>query len=392
MAYYAPFIDSAGLHIPVYQDILNDLIQQAQNIFGQDIYLGTDSQDYQWISVVADKINDTLQAIQFAYNSRGPGTAIGSGLDILVKLNGIARNAATYSTAVVTLTGVPNTAINNGVVQDASNYKWNLTPSVTIGSGGTVDVTATCQTPGPVSANPGDISVIATPTYGWNSVSNSAAATPGIAQETDSQLRARQAISTAQPSLTLLEGTKGAIAGVYGVTRFIVYENDTGTTDANGLPAHSITALVEGGADVDVAQAIFNKKGPGCLANGTTIVDITDQYGQVFPIGFYRPTYVDVDVVVNVKKLGTTYTTAVTSAIQAAVAAFLNAMSMGVNDIPVNNFYGPALSVQELSNPSFTITSITAAIHGGTQGTSDIATTFDQAVRGNASYITVNVS
>ena len=395
MAYFKPYIDETGLHIPTYQDILEDQLQQAKNIFGQDLYLGTDSQDYQYISTFAVKINDTLQAIQFAYDSRGPSTAIGSGLDGLVKLNGIKRNPQTlqamYSTCIVTLSGLPNTTINNGIVQDINKYKWNLPASVTIGTAGTVDVTVTCQTPGPITANPGDISKIATPTYGWTSATNAFAAIVGVATETDSQLKSRQSISTAQPSLTVLEGLKGAIAGVSGVTRSKVYENDTSIVDSNGLPANSVTSLVEGGTDADVAQAIFNKKGPGCKANGTTSVNITDKYGDVTPIGFYRPNYVDVDIVLNVHKL-TGYTTSTTTAIQTAVAAFLNSMKMGVNDVPVNNLFGPALSAQNLASPIFSVTSITAARHGGVQGTADIITVFNEALRGNVAYITVNAT
>ena len=53
MAYFAPYIDSAGLHIPAYQDIISDLVAQAQTIYGQDLYLGEDSQDYQYLSIVA---------------------------------------------------------------------------------------------------------------------------------------------------------------------------------------------------------------------------------------------------------------------------------------------------------------------------------------------------
>lgn len=391
MAYFAPYIDETGLHIPTYQDILTDQIQQAQNIYGQDIYLGIDSQDYQYISTFSAKMSDALQAIQFAYDSRGPGTAIGSGLDIVVKLNGIKRNKATYSTAVVTLSGLPNTVINNGTVQDISKYYWDLPPSVIMGTAGTVDVTATCQTAGQILANAGDINIVATPTLGWNLVTNALAAVPGANVESNSQLRSRQAISTSQPSRTVLEGTKGAIAAVSGVSRFQVYENDTDTTDSNGLPAHSITAVVEGGSDADIAQAIFLKKGPGCLANGTTVVNVIDQFGQIVPIGFYRPSYIDIDVVVNVKQL-TGYTTATTASIKAALVNYLNSLSIGDN-LPASSLWGSSLSAMlNLSKPIFSITSLTLAKHGLTQGTADIVTVFNEVVRGNSSYITINVT
>lgn len=391
MSYTAPYIDSTGLHLPSYQDILGDLIQQAQGIFGADIYLQPDSQDYQYISIIAAKINDTLQAIQLAYDSRSPSTAIGAALDGLIKINGITRNTYTYSTCVVTLTGTAGAVISNGVVQDVSGKYWNLTPSVTIGTGGTVDVTATCQTSGPISAGPGDISIIATPTYGWTSVTNSLAATVGVAPEVDSAVRSRQTYSTAQPSRSILEGTKGAIANITGVTRSEVYENKTSTTDSNGLPAHSITAVVEGGANADIAQAIFLKKGPGCGTNGTTSVNVTDQFGQVIAIGFYRPSYVDFDVVVNVKKWNG-YTTQTTTDIQTAVVNYLNNLSIGEN-IPYSSLWGSALTAMpDLTRPLFSITSLTACVHSGTPGTVDITMLFNQLARGNAAYVTVNAT
>jgi len=391
MAYYAPFIDATGLHICTYQDIVDDLVAQAKSIYGQDIYLEPDSQDYQYISSFALKIYDTFQAIQLAYNSRGPSTAQGAALASLVKLNGMAPKVAAYSTCTVTLTGTASTLITNGVVQDVSGYNWNLPISVSIEEGGTVDIIATCQTAGAIKANPGDISKIVTPTYGWTSVTNTGYATVGLAVETDSQIRGRQAISTAQPSRTVLEGTKGAIAAVSGVTRSKVYENDTSAVDAKGLPANSITAVVEGGADADIAQAIYVKKGPGCYTNGSTSVDIADDKGQITTIRFERPVYVDMDVVINVKQL-TGYTTATTASIKVAVAAFLDALPLGVNNIPVSSFWGTALAVQNLNNPIFSVTSITAARHGDPQGTDDIITSYNEAVRGNIDYITVNVT
>jgi uncharacterized phage protein gp47/JayE len=170
----------------------------------------------------------------------------------------------------------------------------------------------------------------------------------------------------------------------------MVYENDTNSTDADGLPAHSITAVVEGGADADVAQAIYGKKGPGCYTNGTTSVILTDEYGLPVTVRFYRPSYVDIDAVVNVKQISG-YTTQATANVIAAVVAYLNSLTIG-DDLPVSSLWGAALSVQNLTKPTFSITSLTAAEHGGIQGTADIITAFNEVVRGNADYVTVNVT
>ncbi|XER15655.1 hypothetical protein SATMO3_59510 [Sporomusa aerivorans] len=81
MAYVAPYIDDSGLHIPTYNDIRDDLIADFKAIYGQDIYLDNDSQDYQMISAFALKTHDTMQLLQIVFNNRSPKTAVGSALD-----------------------------------------------------------------------------------------------------------------------------------------------------------------------------------------------------------------------------------------------------------------------------------------------------------------------
>ncbi|WP_455797300.1 hypothetical protein [Clostridium butyricum] len=70
MTYFAPYIDETGFHMPTYIDIRDKQIDDAKNIFGQDIYLGEDSQDYQYICTVAEKIYDAFQVAQQVYNNR----------------------------------------------------------------------------------------------------------------------------------------------------------------------------------------------------------------------------------------------------------------------------------------------------------------------------------
>lgn len=389
--YFQPYIDSSGIHIPTFSEIRDELISQAQTIFGADIYLEPDSQDYQFISVFAAKCYDVMQAAVLACNNRSPVTAIGTGLDSLVKLNGLVRKTAVNSTATVTIAGTAGTVINNGVIADVSNIKWDLPASVTIPGGGSINVTATCQIPGDIVANPGDLTQIVTPTYGWSSVTNAAAAIIGSPVETDAELRARQAISTSKPSLTRLEATKGAIAEVSGVTRYIVYENDTASTDSNGITAHSICAVVEGGTDADVAQAIWSNKGIGGGTFGGTTETVTDAYGGETDINFDRPTYVDIDVVVAVKALAG-YTTDITALIKSRLDEYLDSLQIG-EDVTISSLWGIALgAMPDLKTPMFSITALTACVHSGTPATDDIVIAYNEVSRGNTSYITVNVT
>lgn len=333
MTYFKPYVDSTGLHIPTYNDILEDMIAAMKQIYGDDIYLDNSSPDYQLLSIFALKQSDTLQAMAYAYNARSPETAIGASLDSVVKLNGIKRKTASQSTCQVKITGTPFTQIVDGAVRDRAGLTWDLPSSVVIDSSGMTYTVATCRTAGAVSALAGDISQIETPTYGWVSVTNEVAAVLGNAQETDAQLRERQTISTANPSQTMLDGTKGAIAALKNVSRYAVYENDTNVssvTDDNpyGLPAHSVTCVAEGGTDEDVAEAIFLHKGIGCYTNGDVEVQYTDQNDYINRVRFFRPVYKDIFVKVVIKKY-TGYISTMTVKVREAVYNYLAALTIG---------------------------------------------------------------
>jgi uncharacterized phage protein gp47/JayE len=118
MAYFAPYIDDTGFHMPTYVDIRDKQIADAKNIYGQDIYLEEDSQDYQFIATIAEKIYDAFQIAQEVYNNKSPSTAIKVALDSIVKINGIKRKPETYSTVQVTINGISGTSIKNGIVFD----------------------------------------------------------------------------------------------------------------------------------------------------------------------------------------------------------------------------------------------------------------------------------
>ncbi len=109
--YQAPYIDEAGLHISSYNDIRDSLLEEMRAIYGNDIYLDNDSQDYQMISAFALMAYDVQQALLLAYNNISPATATGTGLDRVVALNGIRRANASYSTCLVKLTGTAGTTI-----------------------------------------------------------------------------------------------------------------------------------------------------------------------------------------------------------------------------------------------------------------------------------------
>ena len=383
--YTAPWVDASGLHVPNFAAIQAQLVAAYQAIYTQGAYLANDSADYQEISITARAISDAMEALVLDYNNRAPSTAIGSALDGLIKLCGIARKVPSASTCQVTLTGTAGTVISGGIVGDVNGNSWLLPTPLLLPLGGSLTVTAICQTIGAITALAGNLSIILTPTAGWTGVTNSAAAVTGQASETDSQLRARQALSAALPSSTRLAGTIAEIAAVEGVTRWNVVENNTNDSpDANGLISHSIWAIVEGGTDLDVATAIFNNKGPGCGLNGARTVAITDPYtGLSTNISFSWPTYVPIYVSASVY-LFPSGTTAMLAQIGTAILNYLNSLSIG-EIVTLSGLYAAAMSVMpNIYAPAFSITSLTLGKTSSPTGVTDIVLTFKEVSEGIA--------
>lgn len=387
MAYFAPYIDDAGLHVPSYADIRDDLIAQFKAIYGRDIYLGNDAQDYQMISAFALKTYDTMQLLQIVYNNQSVKTAVGTGLSSRVKLNGLRRKTATRSTCVLTLTGTLGTTIPAGVVEDTQGRKWNLPENLKFESE-TLETTAQCQTVGAVEAPPGTIIKISNPQYGWLTVTNKVPAVKGRPIETDEELRRRQSISTAIPSQNMVNSTIAGIASVAGVTQYKVYENDTNVTDENGIPSHSIAAVVEGGLDDAIAEQIYLRKGPGCGTHGATAITYTNSDGLKNEIRFFRPTYQDIAVKVTVKKYAT-YTTAVESDIKRNITAYIDRLGIGVNVTSTGILTAIAAAVDDALRPPFALQAVQLGRAGGTLGVVDIIIPYNSIAK--SATVTVEV-
>ncbi|HBY6814939.1 TPA: hypothetical protein MI524_13625 [Klebsiella pneumoniae] len=333
-------VTAEGISAPDYQTVLDTITGYFQQIYGSDAYLEPDSKDGQLVALVALAIHDANNTAISVYRSFSPATALGDALTSNVKINGITRRAATNSTVDLLLTGTVGTTITNGSVRDTNGVVWNLPATVVIGSDGTVVATATCANSGAVAAVAGSVNGINTPTRGWASVTNPLAATVGVAAETDAELRVRQSQSVALASLTPFDAVDGAIANVEGVTRHKLFENDTEVTDANGLPAHSISAVVEGGDATVIANTIRSVKGQGVSTFGMTAVVVTDRYGNPYTIRFSRPVDIPVFVSITLRAL-TGYASDVGDEMKAAVASYINSLAIG-DSVLLSRVYSPA--------------------------------------------------
>ena len=93
MSYFSPYIDGTGLHLPTYEDRLEDLAAAYRSIFGAESELSPAVPDYQLLSVFAKALDDVSALCLQAYNSRNPQYAAGAALDLLLPQYGITRAA-----------------------------------------------------------------------------------------------------------------------------------------------------------------------------------------------------------------------------------------------------------------------------------------------------------
>lgn len=303
---------------------------------------------------VFSALDETLQQ---AYNSKDPNKATFQDLDVLCALSGITRSSGTASTVSVTMTGVAGSIIPGSTrFDDTNGNRWSLDKTWTLDSTGTATGDATCTVVGDVEASAGTITILVDSISGLTGVTNSTAATPGTNQELDASLRARRNLMVGKPGSNQLDSMTGSIFGVDGVRRVKIYENDTDSADESddnpySLPANSISPIVDGGTDDDVAMAIYLKKAPGVKLNqaatGVSVVVTSPTYPtNTKTIKFSRPVYVDMTVVVEVKDDGTLPSQAVLlEEIQTAFTEFTTGVLTPTEDGFKQNGFGIGESV-----------------------------------------------
>lgn len=324
----APTIDATGISTVAFGDIQNSLVASAQNIFGSDVYLGDDSQDGQLIGIFSQAIYDTGMAIEAVFNSFSPQFSQGAQLSSLVQINGLQRNSSSNSTAVGTVTGTVDATITNGVVADENGNLWNLPSPVIIPSGGSISVTVTAQIAGNISAATGTINQIVNPQFGWSSFVSTSAAAAGLDVETDTSLKTRQSNSQTLNAQTLTDSIIAAIANISGVTRNGGYDNDTNSTDSNGVPAGALAMVVQGGSPADIASIIAIKKAPGGKTYGTTSSIYEDSYGVPHTINYSVLNNVSVYFAFTIKRLNG-FVPTTTSLVAETLANFINSLAIG---------------------------------------------------------------
>ena len=394
MSYFAPYLDSSGLHLPTYEDRLLALLDSYRSIFGQDVNLEISSPDYQLLSVFARALDDFSSLLVDLFASRNPAYASGQALDLLLPVQGISRNGATASSVLLNLTGTPGAVLSSAPrVLDASGNIWACqTSGIEIGSEGLTSVIALCETPGAISAAVGTLTRLVTQIEGLTSVTNPSAATPGLDRETDAQARERLSLAASAPAKSISDCLRSAILSVTNVKRCALYINDDDSADDKGIPGHSFCAVIQGGTSSAIAQAIFLHKPPGVGSYGTVSSTVTDSWGVSHTVRFNRASSLLISLLVEISPLSGYDAASTASQIRSAVYSYITSLGIG-QELVVAALYGICYGADPYSGPgpSFSINRIIAS--QGSTSTSGIFTpAWNQYINITASMIYINVS
>lgn len=273
------------------------------------------------------------------------------------------------------------TGVGQNITDGVAHWKW-------LGLGaGLIETIMESDDNGPVIAAAGDLSLIATPQAGIGNATNQLDATPGAFEESDGDLRIRRAqeLSAAGTGpkdairADLLEIGKGTSNPVTSCT---VYMNVDDTTDADGVPPHSVECVLIGGDDQAIYDQLLASVSGGIRTYGTSVGTALDSEGHLQPEKFTRPAQVTLYVRVAAEYDATLYPSDGDAQIKAAVEK-LSPSAPGRDAVPAK-IESQALTVSGVNNADAAVyTDVIGTPVAWTASTAYVATAGSRSVVSN---------
>lgn len=207
---------------------------------------------------------------------------------------------------------------------------------------------------GPISLPAGALTNIVMPVAGWDSVVNRFPGSDGRDIETDTEFRLRRAESLRLAGQNTVESITSRLRQLPGVLALRMAVNNTDAIDAEGIPAHSIRAIVDGGTDEAIAEVLFNYVAAGIGYFGAEEVSVLSEVtGTTFPVKFDRPVNVPYWVTVVIQGSPSTPTNVIQD-VRDAMMAYADSLQIGEPVLytrlfgPITNVIGAGAYVTEL--------------------------------------------
>lgn len=349
MAEVYTYINETGVIVPDTGVILEDVTDEFQQTFGTDLV--TTPNTPQGLLIVSETAARSAVADNNAAlaNQINPNVAGGVFLDAIMALTGSFRTPATPSTVTVNLSGIAGTVIPQGSQASDSVYDnvFATTVDVTLVDGSATVVMQSVED-GPIVAAADTLTQIISGILGWETVTNPAAAVLGTVTQSDEQARFERRVTLAAQGASTAEAIISVVNQVPNVTSLLFLENVFPTTQVISgvtMVAHSIYLCVNGGLDLDVANAIQSKKSAGAAYNnGASLTpiaqDVTVPFsGQVIQVLFDRPDVIQIGVSVSV--IVTQPVQDPITTVQQAILDYANGLINGLNGLVVGANVSP---------------------------------------------------
>lgn len=335
-------LTDAGYIRRTYDDIVNDAVQHAKDLFGEDIDTSDLTPLGKFIRIVAYDIAVAEEEIEAVYYSSKPNTASGQSLDRLLVFGGITRNPASAAQYTVEVQGAAGYTIPVGflVGTDTELTFYNVA-EVTIGEDETAEIEVSCTEAGTVgNINAGAITRVVNPDANVYSVAGKSCSILGLDEENDADLRVRLNAAMQGSGSCNENSLRAALLRIPTVQFAAVIANEGDVNDSDGRPPHSFECYVRGGDayEKEIAEAIFQKKPIGIKTTGDKAVTVVDLSGTEQVIKYSPTKNVDVAVRASVK-VTTAFPEDGSTQTKEAIADHINSLGIG-NTLVLSSIYG----------------------------------------------------
>lgn len=363
-----------GFRVPTLQNCIDHNVSVFESESGETLLRDASNPIYLLLTAGADQAHRQYEQLRAMLDGLDPTNATGQALDLLARAVGTKRLASARTTVTLVFSGVNGVTIPVGFRASGASgtFVVETTASGTI-SGGTLQLAAQCTVVGPRSADP--VSTIVTPIAGLTSVALVADSTTlGRDTESDAELRVRILSQPYAPGTCTLPAIKAALERTAGIESAVVYENTstvTQTVAGYATSPKSVQAIVYGtAADAVVGRTLLDVVAAGIGTAGDQSYSLTEE-GETRTVRWREATAVGIQVRIT-GLVATGDLAAVQSLIRAAVAASINALSIG-QDVFLSRVYFAVTGVPGVTD----VTGVEIRKIGGSYAVANIS--IDQA-------------
>lgn len=284
-------ITENGLLVPDVSDVLAGRLTDMSAALGGGASQSLSSPQGQIAQSDTEIIAQEYDKLLCLFNQVNPDYATGRFQDGIGRIYFMDRISAQGTVVTATCIGQVETTIPAGSTAiDTNGYIYRSIDNATIPASGSIDVQFVNNTTGPIPCAAGALNQIYRAVSGWDAITNTNPGVVGVDVESRIAFETRRKQSVARNARNMDGATLSAILETSGVLDAYVWSNRTASTVNRGTTnfpviAHSIYICVYGGADADVADAIFRTYNPGANLNGDTTYTVydTENYSAPYP-------------------------------------------------------------------------------------------------------------